>query len=57
VYTNAVDKGLVLDHFLGDLVLKPALRSPSSRVRVPPAIYFADDRSEVRMSGGRHSGA
>ncbi len=57
MYTNAVDKGLVLDHFLGDLVLKPALRSPSSRVRVPPAIYFADDRSEVRMSGGRHSGA
>ncbi len=54
LFTNAVDKGDVLDSFLGNLVFGSALaelaaNKGSRPAGLPPAIYFADDRPEVRV--------
>jgi hypothetical protein len=53
LFTNAVDKGDVLDSFLGNLVFGSALAELAANkgcmpAGLPPAIYFADDRPEVR---------
>jgi hypothetical protein len=62
LYTNGVDKGAVLDRFLGNVVLRDALQArsaqrespdapqPAVATAAPPSIIFVDDRHENVVS-------